>query len=74
MFEYNNTNEHTYSLAVIGLSKNYDRLFSSRQAANDYMYSICQKKGIQIKTVWDDHHDKTYICDNGITYYIQRAL
>jgi len=71
---FNNYNEHTYSFAVIGLSKKLDKLFSSRQAANEYMYSICQKYGIQIKTVWEDNHDKTYICDNGITFYIQRAM
>lgn len=72
MFGYLN-NGHVYSFASVGFKKNYDKVFCSRQAANEYMYKICEKKGLRIKKVWDDKHDKTYICDNGITFYIQRV-
>lgn len=48
-------------------------MFSSRQAANEYMYDLCSKFGLHIVKIWDDNHDKTYICDNGVTFYIQRA-
>lgn len=65
--------EHNYSLAVIGLSKHYDGIFGSRQAATEYMYKVCQKYGLRIEKIWDDKHDKTYICNNGVTFYIQRA-
>lgn len=66
-------NTHAYSFATVGLKKHYDKMFSSRQAANEYMYDLCSKFGLHIVKIWDDHHDKTYICDNGVTFYIQRA-
>ena len=70
MFGY--INEHSYSFAATGLKKNVDKIFCSRQGATEYMYKVCQKYGLHIDKVWDDKHDKTYICD-GVTFYIQRA-
>lgn len=72
MFGYN-TNEHNYSFAVVGLGKHLDAIFGSREAATEHMYSVCRKYGLHINKVYDDNHDKTYICDNGVTFYIQRA-
>ena len=64
---------NTYSLAVIGLSKKHNRTFSTRNAANEYMYKLCSKYNLSIEEVWDDNHDKTYLCTKGVTFYIQRA-
>lgn len=71
--EYLFQGKHNYTFAVIGLKKEKCRLFRSRAAANDYMYSLCRKHGLQIVDVWDDHHDKTYICQNGVRFFIQRS-
>lgn len=63
---------HGYSFAASGLGKKVDRSFSSRNAANEYMYKLCKKYGLSIIETWDDHHDKTYVCTNGVKFYIQR--
>ena len=63
-----------YTVAVIGLdSRRYNRVFSTREAANEYMYKVCSKHNLTVEEVWDDKHDKTYHCNNGVTFYIQRA-
>lgn len=79
MFFYNYTNPgcnqndcHIYSLATIGFKWNKNKLFSSRQAANDYMYYICKRKGYKIVKIYDDKHNKTYFTDVGVQFYIQR--
>lgn len=79
MFFYNYTNpgcnqndRHTYSFVTTGFKWNKDKLFSSRQAANDYMYHICKRKGCRIVKVYDDKHSKTYFTDVGAQFYIQR--
>lgn len=64
--------QHRYSFASTGLGVK-DKEFSTRQAAEEYMYSICDKRGLSIEKVYDDKHDKTYICANGVRFYIQRA-
>ena len=66
--------EHKYSLASIGLKKNVSKIFGSRQAANSYMYNICAKYHLHIKDIWDDKHDKTYVCENGVKFFIQRSM
>lgn len=71
MFGY--LEDHVYSLASTGLMPNVSETFSSRQAANERMYSICSRRGLRISEVYDDNHDKTYICDNGVRFYVQRA-
>jgi hypothetical protein len=38
------------------------------------MYKLCDKHGLQIEEVWNDNHDKTYICNKGVTFYIQRSF
>ena len=67
------TEAHSYSCAVIGLSKRHNRVFPTREAANTYMYKLCKKYGLVIDEVWDDKHDKTYHCTHGVTFYIQRV-
>lgn len=66
-------NSHNYSFAVIGLGKCRSRVFPTRVAANEYMYKLCHKHGLAVEEVWDDNHDKTYICTKGVTFYIQRV-
>ena len=73
MFTLNYINPHNYSCTVIGLSKRHNKIFLTRQAANEYMYKLCYKYGLTVKEVWDDNHDKTYHCTKGVTFYIQRA-
>lgn len=70
MFDFTYKN---YTLAVIGLNKKYNKSFASRDAANSYMYDLCSRYGLKINEVWNDHHDKTYHCTNGVTFYIQKA-
>ena len=67
------TEAHSYSCAVIGLSKRHNKMFPTREAANAYMYKLCKKYGLVIDEVWDDKHDKTYHCTHGVTFYIQRV-
>ena len=73
MFDYNpfTNSEHTYTLAAEGL-KLRDMNFMSRQAANNEMYKIIGKYGLQLKKVWDDKHFKTYIFTNGVRIHINR--
>lgn len=66
-----NYSEHSYSLAATGI-KLKEMTFNSRQEANSKMYNLCEKYGLKIVKTYDDKHDKTYICDNGVRFYIQR--
>ncbi len=71
---YNSFN-HSYSFAVVGLKPGlfgFEKCFHSRQEANEYMYSLCAKYGLKIEKIWDDNHDKTYHCNKGVSFYIQR--
>lgn len=74
MFDYINLNNHNYSFVVTGLRrKPLEYLFSSREAATKHMYKMCEKHGLHINKVYDDKHFKTYLCDCGVTFYINRA-
>lgn len=70
MFDYNFC-KHTYTLAAEGLSIK-DKVFATRQAANQEMYSIIGKYGLQLSKVWDDKHFKTYIFTDGTRIHINR--
>lgn len=67
------TSSHNYSLAVTGL-KVKSKVFSTREEANQMMYKIMAKYHLTLQKVFDDNHDKTYVCDNGVRFYIQRAF
>lgn len=73
MFTFDGINLHNYSFAVIGLGKQRSRVFPTREAANEHMRNLCAKHGLVVEEVWNDNHDKTYICSNGVTFYIQRT-
>ncbi len=71
-YPYFGTLPHRYSFACYGLSHVKSRDFPSRKAAEGHMHKICAKNGLRVEDVWDDHHDKTYCCDNGVKFYICR--
>jgi hypothetical protein len=62
---------HRYTLSSTGM-KTKDYVFCSRQLAEQKMYEILEKYGLHIIEVWDDHHFKTYLLDNGARFYINR--
>jgi hypothetical protein len=52
MFTFDGINSHNYSFAVIGLGKkSYSKVFPTREAANQHMYNLCSKHGLQITEV-----------------------
>lgn len=65
-------NRHKYSVACTGM-KFKEKLFGTRQMANEYLYEQCSKKGLRIEEVWKDHHDVTFICNNNVRFYVQRV-
>ena len=73
MFTFEGINPHNYSCAVVGLAKQRCRVFPTREMANEHMRKLCAKYGLVVEEVWNDNHDKTYICNKGVTFYIQRA-
>ena len=65
------TNTHRYSLAATGINtKSAD--FLSRVAAERAMHLLMHKHGLHIVDMYDDNHFKTYICNNGVRFYINR--
>lgn len=74
MFNYLITpfGRHYYTLAAVGV-KFRSKQFSTRDQAKQYMYNYLSKKGVNIRKVWCDHHDVTYICDGGVNFFIQRV-
>ena len=71
-FDMLNANGHYYTFAATGI-KVRERTFVSRELANNHMYKVMDKYGLHIEKVWNDNHDKTYLCNNGVRFYIQRA-
>lgn len=65
---------HYYTFSVLGLGKSrkFDRVFSTRQAANNYMHEIMHKYDLKLVEVWDDKHYKTYKCSNNVSIFINR--
>lgn len=63
--------KHWYTLAATGI-KFKSREFSSRQVAEEEMHKFLNKNHLKIKEVWDDNHYKTYVCNYGIKFYINR--
>lgn len=62
---------HRYTLAASGMRfRSLD--FGSRTAAENAMHEVLGKRGLSVREVYDDKHDKTYVCGNGIRFYITR--
>ena len=63
---------HTYSVALSDSKKHYDKVFATRESATKAMYKQCNKMGVSVVKVWDDNHEKTYICNDGSQFHINR--
>jgi hypothetical protein len=61
-----------YTFACDGI-KVQEKDFGSRQEANKYMYRVMAKYGLKLVEVYNDKHHKTYVCNNNIKFFIQRA-
>lgn len=68
---YTQCGSHIYSLAATGI-KFKSKEFLSRHDANTFMYRFMAKKGLKIVEIWNDRHDKTYCCQDGIKFYVNR--
>lgn len=66
--------KHTYVLDGVGVKKenSFKKVYFSRENAEKEMYRLMNKYSTRAVKVYDDKHDKTYICDNGATFYITR--
>lgn len=72
MYNLSTDSYHEYSLFSEGLSKNYSKVFLTRDEANQFMYKLVSKYNLKMKEIWNDKHDKTYCYENNIKFYIQR--
>lgn len=63
---------HQYTLVLIGTGKRISKTFNSRNAANQAMYKLMGKYKLSLEKVYDDKHDKTYICNKGAEFHINR--
>lgn len=68
---YNANNVHRYSFAATGLRMK-SKEFDSRDEAKEQMYKVLSKNHLTILKIYDDKHDKTYVCNNGVKFYINR--
>ena len=65
---------HFYSLTVVGAgkTKESENLYFSRQDAEKNMFKLLRKFNINIVKEYEDKHDRTYVCNNNVCFYIQR--
>ena len=63
---------HRYSLVLLGAGKTVSKTFYTREAANHAMYKLMGKHNLSLEKVYNDIHDKTYICSNGAEFHINR--
>ena len=69
---FDNQTSHLYTLASTD-KKLRGGIYSSRQAAREAMYNYINKKGLKVVDKYDDKHYKTYICNDGTYFYINRV-
>lgn len=62
---------HTYLLCATGMHF-HGRAYASRESATEAMYHIMARHDLSLEKVYDDKHDKTYVCTNGVRFYISR--
>jgi len=66
---------HTYSFVFLRPGKRtVGNTFASRNLANEEMYKMIKKYDLKVSKVYEDHHDKTYICSDGSSFVIDRAF
>lgn len=63
---------YRYTMCFERAGKLVSKTFTSRDAANDAMYRLIGKYGLKITKVYDDKHSKTYVCNDGVKFYINR--
>ncbi len=64
-------NNYTFVMTGANL-KEVDKMFASRAQANEEMYRLIREHDLKVVKVYDDKHDKTYICSNGVEFHINR--
>lgn len=69
---FNWIGNHRYSLVLIGTGKTISKTFNSRSDANQAMYKLMGKHNLTLEEVHNDNHDKTYICNKGAEFHINR--
>lgn len=60
-----------YTLGASGI-KFSEKVFNTRSDAKEYMFKYMDKKGINVITQYKDNHYRTYKCNDGINFYINR--
>ena len=70
MFNY--MYSHLYTLASTD-EKFKSYTCGSRQSAKRIMYSYMDKKGLYVINKYNDNHFKTYICNDGTKFFINRV-
>ena len=63
---------HAYSVVLVNSDKKFDKTFLSRSAATSKVYELCEKFCYAIVDKYEDHHDITYVCDNGAKFCVNR--
>lgn len=71
MYDYY-SNNHLYTLGSNN-KRVKGGLYHSRQSAKDDMYEYIDRKGLKVVEKYDDKHFKTYICNDGTRFYINRV-
>ena len=74
IFDVGNFSKHHYNFVMTNKDGKIisNKVFSSRNAAMNEMYSKMAGRSLSLKKVWDDKHDKTYITNEGIQFHINR--
>ena len=62
---------YRYSMCFEHNGRLRTKTFASREAANQEMYRLMGKHKLQLVTVYNDNHYRTYVCD-GAKFYINR--
>lgn len=65
--------KHAYVLDGVGIQdKAFKKTYFTRDNAEKEMYRLMNKYSTKAVKVYEDNHDKTYVCANGMTFYISR--
>ena len=66
--------KHAYVLDGVGVQpeKCFKKVYFTRDNAEKEMYRLMKKHSLRTVKVYEDNHDKTYVCENGTTFYITR--
>lgn len=67
------TSRHSYSLAATGI-KFKAKSYGSRESAKRDMYDFMDSHGLHIIDKYNDGHFKTYVCNDGVKFHINREM